>query len=135
MHDQSGRGSNVVGRTSVAAGLHGDRHKAVYANDGRLVVAFRDTRKKSPTRDHFVVWVGRYEDILAGKDGQYRLKLLHRFKRQDCGYPGLEMTPDGIFIATTYVKYREGLEKSSVVSARFRLDETDLIAESQQGRK
>lgn len=111
-------------------GLHGDRHKAVYAQDGRLVVAFRDTGKRSPTRNHFVVWVGRYEDVLSGGDGQYRLKLLHSYRRGDCGYPGLELLPDGTFVATTYIKYRPGPEKNSVVSARFRLDETDLMAES-----
>src|SRR3989337_44278 len=30
--------------------LHGDRHKAHYAHDGRLVVIFRDTGNGSPTR-------------------------------------------------------------------------------------
>lgn len=54
-------------------GLHGDRHKAMYSHDGRLAAVFRDTGKQSPTRNHFVTWIGRYEDILAGRDGEYRL--------------------------------------------------------------
>ena len=106
-------------------GLHGDRHKAVYAPDGRLVVVFRDMGRNSPTRNHFVAWVGRYEDILAGRDGEYKIKLLHSHKGSDCGYPGLELLPDGTLLATTYVKYRPGPEQNSVVSVRFSLAETD----------
>ena len=110
---------------ALPQGLHGDRHKAVYAKDGRLVVCFRDMGKSSPTKAHFVAWVGRYEDIVSGKDGEYKIKLLHSHKGSDCGYPGLELLPDGTFVATTYVKYRPGVEQNSVVSTRFKLAETD----------
>jgi len=105
--------------------LHGDRHKAAYAPDGRLVVVFRDTGHDNPTRTHFVAWVGTYNDILQGNEGQYRVKLLHSHKGMDCGYPGLERLPDGTYVATTYVIYRKGPEKNSVVSTRFTLDELD----------
>jgi hypothetical protein len=108
--------------------LHGDRHKAEYAHDGRLVVLFRDTGKGSPTRNHFVAWVGTYDDIIDGKQGQYRLKLLHSYKGGDCGYPGVELLPDSTFVATTYIKYRPGPEKNSVVSVRFKLSQTDKLA-------
>jgi hypothetical protein len=109
-------------------GLHGDRHMARYSGDGRLVVCFRDMGQQSPTHNHFVAWVGRYEDILAGRDGAYKIKLLHSNAGSDCGYPGLELLPDGTFVATTYIKYRPGPEKQSVVSTRFRLDEADALA-------
>jgi hypothetical protein len=111
-------------------GLFGDRHAGRYAADGRLVFCFRDTGGAygSPTSTHFVAWVGRYEDIVAGRDGQYRVKLLHSYKGGDNGYPGVELLPDGTFVATTYIKYREGPEKNSVVSARFKLSETDRLA-------
>jgi hypothetical protein len=109
-------------------GLFGDRHMVKYATDGRLVVTMRDTGPGSPTRNHFIAWIGRYEDITSGRDGQYRLKLLHSYKGSDCGYPGLELLPDGTFVATTYVKYREGPEQNSVVSTRFSLAETDRLA-------
>ena len=108
---------------ALPPGLHGDRHKAVYAPDGRLVVCFRDTGRESPTKNHFVAWVGRYEDIVSGKDGESKIKLLHSHKGSDCGYPGLELLPDGTFVATTYVKYRAGAEQNSVVSTRFTLAE------------
>lgn len=112
----------------LPVGLHGDRHMAEYAPDGRLVVCFRDTWKDSPTRNHFVAWVGTYDDIIQGREGQYRVKLLHSYKGGDCGYPGLEVLPDSTFVATTYVKYRPGPEKNSVVSVRFKLEETDAIS-------
>jgi hypothetical protein len=114
----------------LPAGLFGDRHTARYAPDGRLVVVFRDTGGNygSPTSTHFVAWVGRYEDILQGRDGQYRVKLLHSHHGGDNGYPGLEVLPGGTFVATTYIKYRPGPEKNSVVSTRFTLAETDQLA-------
>jgi hypothetical protein len=124
--------SNDEGRTwsrprAMPEALAGDRHMAAYAPDGRLVVCFRDMGNLSPTKNHFVAWVGWYDDIVAGRPGQYRLKLLHSYKGSDCGYPGLEVLPDGTFVATTYVKYREGPEKNSVVSVRFALEETDRL--------
>lgn len=109
----------------LPAPLHGDRHKAKYAADGRLVVVFRDTGHDSPTKSHFVAWVGTYDDILAGNDGQYRVKLLHSHKGWDCGYPGLEVLPDDTFVATTYIKYIDGPNQNSVVSTRFTLAELD----------
>ncbi|MDD4591179.1 MAG: sialidase family protein [Parabacteroides sp.] len=105
--------------------VNGDRHKAKYAPDGRLVIVFRDTGINSPTRDHFVAWVGHYEDLLNNDPGEYKVKLLHSYKGADCGYPGLELLPDGTFLATTYIKYRKGKEKNSVVATHFSLDEFD----------
>ena len=118
-------GRSWSGVKALPPGLHGDRHKTVYAKDGRLVVAFRDTGRDSQTKNHFVAWVGRYADITSGKDGEYKIKLLHSHKGGDCGYPGLEVLPDGTLVATTYVKHRPGPEQNSVVSTRFTLAETD----------
>ncbi|MCX6550462.1 MAG: sialidase family protein, partial [Acidobacteria bacterium] len=109
-------------------GLTGDRHMGVQTPDGRMVVAFRDTAPNSPTRGHFVAWVGTYADVRQSKPGRYRVKLLHSNAGGDCGYPGLELLPDGTIVATTYIKYRPGPEKHSVVSTRFSLRETDALA-------
>ena len=111
-------------------GLTGDRHAGVFTRDGRMVVAFRDQAINSPTKGHFVAWVGTYDDIKSGKPGQYRVKLLHSYSDHvgDCGYPGMELLPDGTIVATTYVKYAPGKEKNSVVSARFDLKTTDALA-------
>ncbi|MDP6526571.1 MAG: sialidase family protein [Kiritimatiellia bacterium] len=114
-------------------GLTGDRHYGVQAPDGRWVIAFRDKAKGSPTASHFVAWVGTYGDIRNGKPGQYRIKLLHSYSGWDCGYPGMELLPDGTIIATTYIKYRAGKEKHSVVSVRFKLGDIDRMLD--EGRK
>lgn len=108
-------------------GLTGDRHNGVFTRDGRLVVAFRDKAIGSPTFNHFVAWVGTYEDIRRDRPGQYRVKLLHSHAGGDCGYPGVELLPDGTIVATTYVKYRAGTAKHSVVSTRFTLAEADAL--------
>ena len=105
-------------------GLTGDRHYGVQAKDGRWVIAFRDKAKKSPTANHFVAWVGTYDDIRNNKPGQYRIKILHSYAGWDCGYPGMELLADGTIVATTYIRYNPG-EQHSVISARFKLEETD----------
>lgn len=110
-------------------GLSGDRHIGVQLADGRWVFAFRDMAPDSPTRGHFVAWVGTYDDIKQGKSGDYRIKLLHSHAERvsDCGYPGVELLPDGTIVATTYVKYAPGPEQHSVVSTRFKIAETDAM--------
>ena len=105
--------------------LTGDRHQGVYAQDGRLVIAFRDRAPESPTHEHFVAWVGTYDGIENTRPGQYRIKLLHSHAGNDCGYPGIERLPDGTILATTYIKYEPGKAKQSVVCVRFGLEELD----------
>jgi hypothetical protein len=124
--DEGGTWSEPI---DTSWGLTGDRHNGVFTQDGRMVVCFRDQALDSPTRGHFVAWVGTYDDLKRGLPGQYRIKLLHDWGgRGDCGYPGVELLPDGTIVATTYVKYRPGPEKNSVVSVRFKLPEADAIA-------
>jgi hypothetical protein len=120
--------SDDEGRTwsparQLPAALSGDRHGSQATSDGRLFIAFRDTAQQSPTRNHFVGWVGTYDDILTGREGQYRVKLLHSHAGSDCGYAAVECLPDDTLIATTYIKYRPTSEKHSVVSVRLKLDE------------
>ena len=112
----------------LPASLTGDRHMPRYAPDGRLVIAFRDTTHESPTRGDFVAWVGAYDDIVNLREGQYRVRLLESPKKFDLGYPGLELLPDGTFVATTYAVLNEG-EKHSVVSVRFTMEDLDKKAE------
>lgn len=126
------RVENTEGRTDrpadTAWSLTGDRHVGVYTGDGRLVIAFRDQARGSTTYHHFVAWVGTYDDIQAGREGQYRIKLLHSHAGGDCGYPGVERLGDGTIVATTCIKYRPGRQKNSVVCARFKMQETDRMA-------
>jgi hypothetical protein len=101
-----------------------DRHQAHYSTDGRLVIVGRDVAEKSPSKGHFVAWIGTYQDLLKGKEGAYRIKLLHSYKTTE--YPGLEILPDGTFVATTSVGYHPD-ENYSVVSVRFKLEEIDKM--------
>ncbi len=112
----------------VPPALTGDRHVAHYAHDGRLVIVFRDMAKNSPTWGDYVAWVGTYEDILAGRKGQYRVRLLdNKLGPGETGYSGLELLPDGTFVATTYCGL-EADEQPVVVSVRFKLSELDDLA-------
>ncbi len=114
----------------TAWGLTGDRHIGVRLPDDRYVFAFRDQAIGSPTRGHFVAWVGSYADLKAGKGGDYRIKLLHSHAKRtsDCGYPGVELLSDGSLLFTTYIKYKPGPEKHSVVSTRLKIAQTDSMA-------
>lgn len=111
----------------LPAALTGDRHTAVYAPDGRLFISFRDTTHVSPTKGDWVAWVGKYEDIIAGREGQYRVRLMDNTKGADCTYPGVELLPDGTIVTTTYGHWTEG-EAPYIMSVRLKLEELDAKA-------
>ena len=111
----------------LAAALTGDRHVARYAPDGRLFVTFRDMAYESRTRGDWVGWVGTYDDVVTGREGQYRVRLMDNKDSWDAAYPGLELLPDGTFVATTYGHWVEG-EEPYIVSVRFTLEELDALA-------
>ena len=73
--------------------LTGDRHQAVYGPDGRLFVSFRDRTHESPTWGDWVAWVGTYDDIVSGREGQYRIRLMDNHRAADTAYPGVEILP------------------------------------------
>lgn len=106
--------------------LTGDRHVARYAPDGRLVVVFRDMAADSPTKGDWVAWVGRWEDIVNGRDGQYRVRLKDNVDSWDSSYCGLECLPDGTFVSTTYGHW-EDKQEPYILSVRFKLSELDAM--------
>lgn len=108
----------------LPAALTGDRHTAKYAPDGRLFISFRDTTHVSPTKGDWVGWVGTYQDIASGREGQYRVRIMDNTQGADCCYPGVELLPDGTFVTTTYGHWTEG-EAPYIVSVRFQLEELD----------
>lgn len=133
--------------------LTGDRHQAVYTPDGRLFISFRDNSPAlsrfgqlkascsnceestlydkagpvSPTAGDWVGWVGTYEDLVAGKEGQYRVRLKDNTRGSDCAYPALEVLPDGTILATTYGHWKKG-ESPYILSVRFKVEELDALA-------
>lgn len=107
--------------------LTGDRHVAKYAPDGRLFISFRDTTHESPTKGDWVAWVGKYDDIVAGREGRYRVRLMDNHKGADCAYPGVELLPDGTIVTTTYGHWQPNAAPY-IVSVRLKLEELDAKA-------
>lgn len=122
--------------------LTGDKHTARYAPDGRVVVSFREhTVKGSITGDQeatsvpgasewegdWVLWVGTYDDLVHGRDGQYKVRLMDNTKAWDCAYPGVEVLKDGTIVATTYGHWEKG-RPAFIASVRLTLAELDAMA-------
>jgi len=131
--------------------LTGDRHTAAYTPDGRLIISFRDVSSKhnelrkmaeekgitdlddlarkvdtgSPTEGD---WVGRYEDLVKGTEGQYRIRIKDNKHTWDCCYPGVEVLPDGTVVTTTYGHWEKG-QQPYILNVRFTLDEIDKKAQ------
>jgi len=110
--------------------LTGDRHVGKYAPDGRLFITFRDQTHESPTKGDWVAWVGVYDDIVNGEEGQYRIRIMDNTHKADCAYPGLELLPDGTFVTTTYGHWDKD-EAPYIVTVRLTLDEIDEKARIQ----
>ena len=108
----------------LPAALTGDRHIGRYIPDGRLFLTFRDTTRESETQGDWVGWVGTWDDIVNGTEGEYRVRIMDNKHRWDCAYPGLELLPDGTFVTTTYGHWDEG-EPPWIASVRFRVEELD----------
>jgi hypothetical protein len=107
--------------------LTGDRHVGAYFGDGRLFVTFRDMGRDSATAGDWVAWVGTFDDLVAGKPGQYRVRLMDNHHQWDCCYPGLDVLPDGTVVTTTYGYWTAG-EPPYIVSVRLKPGELDARA-------
>jgi len=108
----------------LPAALTGDRHTAVYAPDGRLFISFRDRTLDSPTHGDWVGWVGTFQDIVQGQEGQYRVRIMDNKKGSDCAYPGVLILADGTIVTTTYGHWSAG-ESPYIMTVRFKLSELD----------
>ena len=124
--------SNDEGNTwtkprELPAALTGDRHTGKYTADGRLFISFRDLTHESTTKGDWVAWVGTYDDIVKGREGQYRVRLMDNTKGADCAYPPVEVLPDDTIVTTTYGHWTKG-ESPYIVSVRLKLSELDAMA-------
>ncbi len=138
----------------VPSALNGERHKADYAPDGRLFITFRSIeRDKNKTQkfsaekmpnwfsEGWVAWVGTYDDLKNGNEGQYRIKLAHTYLKNqkapelsanaDTGYCGNVVFDDGMIVTSTYGafgnKKANGEYQTYVISKRIRLSDTDKL--------
>ena len=121
-------GENWTNPRELPASLTGDRHTGRYSKDGRLFISFRDRTHDTRTFGDWVAWVGTYSDILNGREGQYRVRLMDNHKSADCAYPPVEILPDDTIVTTTYGHWTKG-ESPYIVSVRLKLSELDAMAE------
>ncbi len=150
--------------------LNGERHKADYTPDGRLFITFRSIErnkeaykknnvepvKRNWYSEGWVAWVGTFDDLKNGKEGQYRIKITHTYldnqnepalaANGDTGYCGNVVLPDGTIVTSSYGifsteekesgKYNtdkgKQKRKTSIVSKRINLKDTDKIYLSQR---
>lgn len=114
--------------------LNGDRHTAKYLPDGRLFISYRcrlPAGKSSPYSGDWVAWVGTWDDLVNGNDGQYLIRLKDNKKDADCAYPGVEVLPDGTIVTTTYGHWDQG-ESPYIICRRVTPEALDAMAAEQE---
>mgnify|MGYP001954076425 FL=1 len=137
---------------ALPGSLTGERHVGRYAPDGRLLICFRDyspLNPNNPAHGDWVAWVGTWDDLVNGEEGQYRVRLKENYGNStnnnigDCGYTGVEVLLDGTFICTTYGHWEHNLDNPDhpnapegrgrspfILAARFTLEQLDLLLEA-----
>jgi len=132
--------SNDEGRTWTAprelphGALTGERHVGKYLPDGRLFISFRDMAERSATRGDWVAWVGRYRDLVAGMEGDFRVRLMdnapgwngNEWRACDCAYPGVEVLPDGTVVTVTYGKW-DTRAPNYLMCVRLKVQENNVV--------
>ena len=109
--------------------LTGDRHTGTYLSDGRLFISFRCQAPRQARADRvfegdWVGWVGTWDDLVGGANGQYFVRLKDNTKGYDTAYPGVERLPDDTIVTTTYGHFDKGQEPY-ILSVRLKLSELD----------
>ena len=128
--------------------LTGERHKAEYTPDGKLVITYRHIGWKIG-QEHkssawyslgWLAWVGDYEDLHKGADGKgdFTIKLAHTYldgqtaptesSNADTGYTGLTIDSNGNVVALSYGRFSPDNDKNLggrtyIVSKRFNLND------------
>ncbi len=106
--------------------LNGERHKAEWMPDGRLFITFRSIERnkkmvkkmrkdggmKTWYSEGWVAWVGTYDDLKKGNEGQYRIKIAHTYldhqtkpslsANADTGYCGNVVLDDDTVVTSSY---------------------------------
>lgn len=145
--------------------LNGERHKAEYTDDGRLFITFRSIERdrkrvkkmrklggeKNWYSEGWVAWVGTYDDLKNGTEGQYRIKIAHTYldhqnepsivANADTGYCGNVVLKDGTIVTSSYgvfspeekesgtYKTDKGKQKRKtfIVSKRLKLSDVEKL--------
>ena len=157
--------SNDEGKTwsepkEAPAALNGERHKAEYTSDGRLLITFRSIergdkaqfyaksidRRRGWISEGLIAWVGSYEDLKNGTEGDYRIKLAHiyfedqnkpeYYAGSDTGYCGNDVLADASYVICGYGKFSPNVKtgdgktlKTYITSKRINLKDTDELVQ------
>ena len=145
----------------LPAALNGERHKAEWTKDGRLFITFRSI-ERSPEKNRlhrekghekrgwysegWIAWVGSYDDLKQGHEGQYRMKIAHTYlddqggpnivANGDTGYCGNVVLEDGTIFTCTYGRFGDTcmdekgqkMLRTYIASRRIDLSLTDRLA-------
>lgn len=141
----------------LPAALNGERHKAEWTKDGRLFITFRSIERGSKAEQNalesttggwisegWVAWVGTYDDLKNGTEGQYRIKLAHIYVKgqkqpeyyagADTGYCGNVVLDDGTIVTSSYGKFSTDEKinlgtdyRTYICSKRIQLADTDAL--------
>ncbi|MBY0754467.1 Ig-like domain-containing protein [Clostridium sardiniense] len=139
--------SNDEGETwskprEVQGALNGERHKISYDPiSGRLLITFREIildynnngiiENNDWMAGDWIAWVGTYDDLINGNEGEYRIKLAEDFtptaKSGDCGYAGNVVLQDGTFVLNSYGNWdkNDQSNKPYIIGVRLKLGEID----------
>ena len=116
---------------SLPASLNGDRHTGRYLPDGRIFISFRSRQPegvvKPPHEGDWVGWLGTWEDLVHGNEGQYVVRLKDNKRGADCAYPGVEVLPDGTIVTTTYGHWTAG-QQPYILTVRLKAEELDALS-------
>lgn len=141
----------------LPAALNGERHKAEWTKDGRLFITFRSIERGSKAEQNapggttsgfisegWCAWVGTYDDLKNGTEGQYRIKLAHIYQKgqkqpeycagADTGYCGNVVLDDGTIVTSSYGKFSTDEKinfgtdyRTYICSKRIHLTDTDEL--------
>lgn len=142
------------------AALNGERHKAEYTSDGRILITFRSIergkkaqlfakpsdRKKGWISEGLIAWVGTYDDLKNGTEGDYRIKLAHiyvdgqkkpeYYAEADTGYCGNVVLADDTIVVCGYGKFSPDLTtsdgkelKTYIASRSVNLNDADELVD------
>lgn len=115
--------------------LTGDRHQGVVLPDGRLFISFRDMGAGSKTQGDWVGWIGTFDDLEKGNEGQYRIHFRNNkygynkekpYRRYDCAYTTIHLLSDSTVFVATYGHWDKG-QPPYILAFRFKIEEIDKI--------
>ncbi len=136
--------------------INGERHKADWLDDGRLFITFRSierdkekikkyssTSAKAWFSEGWVAWVGTFDDLVNGKEGEYRIKLAHTYLKgqdspeveanADTGYCGNVVLPNGNVVTSSYGCFQSA-DKTIIVSKTIDISLLDELVALQKSK-